>query len=183
MTTLSPSIQPSLPTISRHQSYKSSWWVSLSFWQISPSRAPTTRVTISDSKKRPNLKCLRAFLRASPHCFRVYRTSRKTVLLHAALNQTTPGVVPIALDALQQRDHWRLMSNRTNIEVNRLIDKKASKPIIRWTHESNIRQNIKSAMYSVCRFTLGKRGTNQARRCILFPNQGFCIPEDAETTT
>lgn len=70
-------------------------------------------------KSIPNLKSLRALLRASPHCFRVYQTSRETVLSQVALNQLSPAVLPIALHALERRDHRRLMGDPTKVKASR----------------------------------------------------------------
>lgn len=78
-------------------------------------------------KSVPNLKSLRALLRASPHCFRVYRTSRETVLSHVASNQITPAILPIALHALERRDHRRLMSNRTKAVASQKTPRKPHK--------------------------------------------------------
>ena len=65
-------------------------------------------------KSIPNLKALRALIRASPQYFQVYRTCRKSILSHVAWNQITPAIVPVALNALEQRD-IRLRSSCTEV--------------------------------------------------------------------
>lgn len=61
------------------------------------------------------MKALRALLRASPRYFQVYRTCREMVLSHVAWNQITPAVVPIALDALEQRENKKYLRDRTEL--------------------------------------------------------------------
>ena len=53
----------------------------------------------------PNMQTLRALLGASPRYFQVYIACREKVLLHVSWNHITPTAVPIALDALEQRDN------------------------------------------------------------------------------
>lgn len=59
------------------------------------------------------MKVLRSLLRASPRYFQVYRTCREIVLSHVAWNQITPDAVPIALDALEQRENKKSRRDRT----------------------------------------------------------------------
>ena len=61
----------------------------------------------------PNMKTLRALLSASPRFFQVYKTCREVVLSHVAWNYITPAVVPIALDALEQRANREFTSQST----------------------------------------------------------------------
>lgn len=64
----------------------------------------------------PNMKTLRALLSASPRLFQVYKTRRELVLSHVAWNNITPAVVPIALDALEQRKNRKSTSHITRRE-------------------------------------------------------------------
>lgn len=64
-------------------------------------------------KNVPNIKTLRALIRASPRYFQVYKISRKMTLPYVAWNQITPAIVPIALNALKRRDHKNVRSNHT----------------------------------------------------------------------
>lgn len=59
----------------------------------------------------PNIKTLRTLLSASPRLFQVYKIHRDLVLSHAAWNSITPAVVPIALDALEQRENRKSTSH------------------------------------------------------------------------
>ena len=59
------------------------------------------------------MKALRAFLSASSRFFQVYKTCREVVLSHVAWNHITPAVVPIALNALEQREDRESTSQRT----------------------------------------------------------------------
>lgn len=61
----------------------------------------------------PNMKTLRALLSASPRFFEIYKTCREVVLSHVAWNHITPAVVPIALNALEQREDRESTSQRT----------------------------------------------------------------------
>ncbi len=61
------------------------------------------------------MKVLHNLLHASSRYFHVYRTSRKTILSHVAWNQITPTILPIALNALERRDHSKFQSNDTGL--------------------------------------------------------------------
>lgn len=63
----------------------------------------------------PNMKTLSALLRASPRCFRVYRTCRELILPRVVWNQITHAILPIALDALQQRENRKFRLYRTEL--------------------------------------------------------------------
>lgn len=60
----------------------------------------------------PDMKALRALLRASHQYFLVYKMSKENVLSHTTWNQITPAVLPIAVDALEQREHRGARRNR-----------------------------------------------------------------------
>lgn len=61
-----------------------------------------------------NLKSLNSLLRASAQYFSVFKTSRESIISHVAWNSITPTVVPIALDALEQRDQRVIWRSRTS---------------------------------------------------------------------
>lgn len=56
-------------------------------------------------KQTPDMRTLRALLRASRQYFLVYKLSKGTILSHITRNQITPAVLPIAVYALGQRNH------------------------------------------------------------------------------
>ena len=60
-----------------------------------------------------NIKALHALLHASPRYLQVYMNCREMVLSHVVSNQITPAFVPIALNALEQRDNRKLRRDRT----------------------------------------------------------------------
>lgn len=74
-----------------------------------------TELQIQILEKIPSMKVLRNLLHASPRYFHVYRTSRKPILSHVAWNQITPAILPIALNALERRDHSKFRSNDTGL--------------------------------------------------------------------
>lgn len=63
-------------------------------------------------KNLPDMKSLHALLRASPRYFQVYRASQGTILSHVGWNHISPAIVPIALQALRQRNGNLRGSNR-----------------------------------------------------------------------
>lgn len=82
----------------------------------------------------PNLKTLRALLSASPRFFQVYNTCREVVLSHVAWNQITPTIVPIALDAHEQREDIEHISLSTLIGEPREIPLKTWESLLRFHH-------------------------------------------------
>lgn len=74
-----------------------------------------TELQLQILERISNLKVLRNLLHASAQYFRVYRTSRKTILSHVAWNQITPALLPIAVNALERRVHRKFRSNHTKL--------------------------------------------------------------------
>lgn len=92
-----------------------------------------TELQLQILKRIPNVQVLRNLLHASPQYFRVYRTSRKTVLSHVAWSQITPAILPIALNALERRDHRKFRSNHTRLfEFQRSIREPHDVPFEIW---------------------------------------------------
>ena len=74
-----------------------------------------TELQIQILKKIPNMKVLRNLLCASSRYFYVYKSFRKSILSHIAWNQITPIILPIALNALDQRDNSKFRNNETGL--------------------------------------------------------------------
>lgn len=76
----------------------------------------------------PNLKTLRALLSASPRFFQVYKTCREVVLSNVGWNQISPTIVPIAMDALEQRED----REPTSSLISTLIKEPREIPLETW---------------------------------------------------
>ena len=63
----------------------------------------------------PDIKALRALLCASRQYFLVYKMSKENILSHITWNQITPAVLPIAVHALEQREHRGARRNRKTV--------------------------------------------------------------------